>query len=70
MYRQLQEVLQGSNSVDELFVRWISVLREKAHQYEHPQRKAGKEGKIVYPDLDTICNEMIAFLHGIEAGKK
>ena len=59
------EVLQGCNSVEEVFVRWTGILREKAHTYEHLARKRGDS--VQEPTIDEICNEMIAFLWGLKA---
>lgn len=43
--------------------RWVSILRGKAAEYEH---KARGNGEIVSsPDIDDICNEMLAFKDAI-----
>lgn len=48
---------------EEIKNRWVSLLRMKAHKYEH---KARKQGKIVAsPDIDDICNELEAFFAGL-----
>ena len=44
--------------------RWVSILRHKASQYEHQARHEGKGDDITYPDIDCICNEMLAFRDG------
>jgi hypothetical protein len=44
--------------------RWISILRNKASEYEHEARKNGKT--VVEPSLDDICNEMEAFFVGLD----
>ena len=54
-----------NNSTVNIFHRWQSTLRNKASQYEHEDRKNGKD--VVYPSLDDICNEMNAFLAGIDS---
>lgn len=46
----------------ELVDRWISLLRHKA-QYEHEMRKNGET--VASPDIDDICNEMIAYFTGV-----
>lgn len=52
-----------SDQLLELKDRWIRILRQKAHTYEHSARK---EGKIVCePSIDTICNEIDAFFIGL-----
>ena len=48
---------------EELMNRWITILRQKAHEYEHPARNAGKT--VCSPDIDDICNEMTAYFTGI-----
>lgn len=45
-----------------LFERWQSTLRSKASQYEHEARKRGET--VTQLDLDTICNEMDAYIVG------
>lgn len=50
----------------EVFERWKSTLRYKASRYEHPARLGGEE--VAYPSLDDVCNEMDAFLAGLEVG--
>jgi DNA-directed RNA polymerase specialized sigma24 family protein len=42
--------------------RWITILRQKA-EYEHNARKMGEV--VASPDLDDVCNEMIAYFSGI-----
>ena len=49
--------------MQELEKRWIGLLRMKASEYEHTARKAGKV--VSEPSIDTICNEMQAFLVGL-----
>jgi hypothetical protein len=46
----------------ELANRWIGILRRKA-EYEHNARKNGEI--VCEPDIDSICNEMIAYFTGI-----
>jgi hypothetical protein len=46
----------------ELASRWIGILRKKA-EYEHNARKNGEI--VCEPDIDSICNEMIAYFTGI-----
>jgi len=50
--------------VKELFDRWEGILRMKASEYEHQDRKYGET--VSEPSIDTICNEMEAFLAGVE----
>lgn len=52
----------NKDSIEEMFDRWTGAMRQKASQYEHEDRKKGKE--VFYPSLDDICNEMEAFLAG------
>jgi len=52
------------SELQELFDRWISTLRHKAATYEHPARGRGEE--VTELSLDTVCNEMKAFLVGLE----
>jgi hypothetical protein len=48
---------------EELKNRWISILRQKASDYEHPARN---KGEVVYePSIDVICNEIEAFFTGL-----
>ncbi len=47
----------------ELKERWISLLRQKAREYEHTTRKNGEE--IPGLSLDDICNEIEAFFTGL-----
>lgn len=47
----------------QIISRWESVLRLKAAEYEHEARKQGKE--VTSPSLDSICNEMTAFVAGV-----
>lgn len=49
--------------INDLANRWINILRAKAHQYEHRERKDGKT--VISPDIDDICNEMIAYFTAI-----
>lgn len=49
----------------ELFERWESILRYKASVYEHEARKNGEV--VSSPSIDSICNEIKAFLVGIES---
>lgn len=49
--------------MEELKKRWISLLRNKASEYEHPARKSGET--VTSPDLDDICNEIEAFFIGL-----
>jgi len=46
-------------SEEEMANRWISALRAKAAEYEHEARKEGTA--VTSPDIDDICNEMIAY---------
>lgn len=55
------------NKTEEIFERWNSLLRMKASEYEHDARKRGEV--VVGPSIDDICNEMKAFLAGIESKK-
>lgn len=55
------------NKTEELFERWNKILRGKANEYEHAARKRGEV--VVGPSIDDICNEIGAFLAGIENGK-
>jgi len=48
--------------INEIFSRWTQTLRAKAKEYEHFERKQGIT--ITQPDIDSICNEMDAFLTG------
>ena len=48
---------------EELKDRWVSLLRMKASEYEHKERKEGEE--VVSPSIDDICNEMEAFFIGL-----
>jgi hypothetical protein len=48
---------------EELMNRWITILREKAIEYEHAARNKVKP--VSSPDLDDICNEMTAYFTGI-----
>lgn len=42
--------------------RWVSILRQKAVDYES---KARREGNLVSsPDINDICNEIEAFFAG------
>lgn len=43
--------------------RWVSILRLKASEYEHTAR--GKGELVSSPDIDNICNEMLAFKDAI-----
>jgi hypothetical protein len=43
--------------------RWLSLLRDKAHQYEHPERKLGEI--VTSPSIDDVCNEIEAFFTGL-----
>lgn len=45
-----------------MFDRWISLLRQKA-EYEHVAREKGEI--VSSPDIDDICNEMIAYTSGL-----
>lgn len=48
---------------EELFTRWMTILRSKA-SYEHKEN--GKKGvEVSRPTIDDICNEMLAYLAGI-----
>jgi hypothetical protein len=49
--------------MNDLKERWISLLRNKASQYEHEARKNGET--VTGPSLDDICNEMEAFFTGL-----
>lgn len=53
------------NKISEVFDRWIGTLRHKASVYEHEDRARGKE--VTSPSLDDICNEMNAFLAGLDS---
>lgn len=52
----------------ELIARWEVILRGKASEYEHPARKKGEV--VTAPDIDDICNEMRAFLAGVNLMQK
>lgn len=52
-------------NIETQFDRWIKLIRDKAHQYEHEAR--GKGEIVTAPDLDDICNEMEAFKNGFLA---
>lgn len=43
--------------------RWVRLLRFKAREYEHKERKEGKT--VCSPSLDDICNEIQAFFAGL-----
>ena len=47
----------------ELKNRWVSLLRMKAHEYEHSARERGEV--VSSPSIDAICNEMEAFFTGL-----
>lgn len=49
--------------VYEQFERWQALIRGKAAQYEHEARKNGEA--VTSPSLDSIANEMDAFLAGL-----
>lgn len=49
----------------EIFERWNNLLRFKASEYEHQARKKGEV--VSEPSIDCICNEMDAFIAGLEA---
>ena len=44
--------------------RWIQIIRQKAHEYEHPARSNGES--VMQPDLDQIAWEIEAFFEGLE----
>ena len=52
------------NQLQELQNRWNGILRQKASQYEHTDRKNGKD--VTGPSLDDIANEMNAFFTGLQ----
>jgi hypothetical protein len=49
------------NNLEQLFDRWIKLLRQKA-TYEHEARKKGEV--VASPSIDDICNEIEAFFTG------
>lgn len=49
--------------MNELKERWISTLRMKAKEYEHPARKNGEI--VTELSLDSLANEMEAFFVGL-----
>jgi len=55
----------GNNKLNEQFDRWINNIRAKASEYEHKARKNSQV--VVEPNLDAICNEMIAFKNGFNS---
>lgn len=68
----LQEKVGGNKKTNmqnekltKLMERWTSILRSKAHEYEHEERGRGKEP--VSPTLDDIAWEIEAFFIGIDA---
>lgn len=58
------------NNLEKQFNRWIGIIRAKASEYEHKERRNGET--VCQPDLDSICNEMEAFKNGYlaECGEK
>ena len=48
--------------IEVIFTRWKGILRMKAQEYEHKERKSGAD--VSEPSIDTICNEMDAFIAG------
>ena len=54
--------MEKEYKIKELVDRWIGLLRHKA-EYEHNARKNGEV--VASPDIDDICNEMIAYFTGI-----
>ena len=50
----------------ELCNRWVSLIRDKAIQYEAEQRKQGKGEEVTSPDLLDIANEIAVFFVGLE----
>lgn len=48
---------------EDLANRWISILRMKAHEYEHEARGKGKV--VASPSIDDICNEITAYFTGV-----
>jgi len=48
----------------EIIYRWEGIMRMKASEYEHTARKNGET--VSSPSLDDICNEMLAFVAGLE----
>ena len=56
-------IAMTNESKNDLKSRWIFILRHKASEYEHPERKDGKE--VTSPDLDDIANEIEAFFTGL-----
>lgn len=49
--------------MEELQKRWNRILRQKASEYEHEERKNGKV--VCSPSLDDLANEMEAFFTGL-----
>jgi hypothetical protein len=47
---------------NELFCRWITILRQKASEYEHEARKRGET--VCSPSLDEIAWEIEAYEAG------
>jgi len=56
------------NTLEQSFNRWMKLLRFKASDYEHLAREKGET--VTEPDIDSICNEMEAFLNGFLSDKK
>ena len=52
------------SNVESILNRWITALRQKASEYEHPASLSGEP--VVYPSLDDICNEMEAYKAGVK----
>lgn len=55
-------------TTEDLKNRWVELLRQKAHTYEHPARKRGEV--VCGPDIDDICNEIEAFFTGFINNQK
>jgi hypothetical protein len=57
------EMTEEKYITEALVGRWLSILRAKASEYEHPARR---ENEVVSsPSIDDICNEMVAYFTGI-----
>lgn len=59
------EMKDRNNMTAGLASRWISILRVKASEYEHPARRDGEV--VTSPSIDDICNEINAFFIGLRS---
>ena len=55
------------NMTADLASRWVSILRVKASEYEHPARRDGEV--VTSPSIDDICNEINAFFTGLRGSR-